>query len=58
MKFWSLDLIKQRELAKQLNKEAIAEYGFSCNGELKEIKNIEVKPLTAGIYNLVKQLLP
>ncbi len=43
---------------KKVNAEAIREYGFSNNGELKEIKNIEVKPLTAGIYNLVKQLLP
>ncbi len=58
MKHWSLELIKQKELKKQLDKEALLEYGFHNDGELRKMEKVEIKPLSAGIFNMVRQFLP
>ena len=49
----------QEALVKKVQKEAQLELGFSNNGYLPPYKAPEkVKPLSAGVYNLVRQMLP
>lgn len=43
------------EAAKRLeNIKSFQELGFSNKGELKEIKKQRVRPLTAGVYNFIR----
>lgn len=69
MKFWSLQQVKERELEKQVQREAWAESQvYDAEGieqlPFEEMNIIpkqnlkrEIVPLSAGVYNLVRQIL-
>ena len=40
------------------DRNAIIEYGFSNQGELRSIKREKVVPFSAGLYNMLRQVLP
>lgn len=70
MKFWSLQLVKDKELKKQIEIEANLECQLFLDPEEtmrlnftpppplpSHYRKIEKVPLTAGIYNLVRNIL-
>lgn len=49
----------QKELLKLVNREANKEWANNSeNGKLIEINREKVEPLSAGVWNFVRQLLP
>jgi len=48
----------QKHLIKLVNKEAEEEWSKKENPPLPSYQKVEVKPLSVGVYNLVRQLLP